>query len=422
MATLNMRLQHYSMLGIRSDATSVEVKKGYHRVARLKHPDNHGNYVAATEKFQQLQQAYEILSDARTRYSYDQTTARELETFSQDRARHYSLLDGAQKYATRIRPSVEYKRRLVAVLELRLKQKQRAHDTEQRRILNAQPVVIISDDDPPRTSPISSDWCQPYCERAGRDGGHWRDVPRIAQDLTLAKKDLQRAATDMQGAELIMQNVKDEMDVYKVKLRKSEQECSYLEREHNPHWRDSETARASCGSHHPVFQGHPLHPEAPQNISPMPTPHGSCQAPQTLSPHPSLGFAGPLPDPEQYFQRRRSCPVHSGMPPPQWAYHPPSSQQPWPQHVQPESNPHQPQYEIMKAEIEGLKARNLENDRSMESLIRKNAALEEDIQRLKGMLDRASSGTPEKKRGRPKGDDNGLGAMGRKGAKTARRG
>jgi curved DNA-binding protein len=63
---------YYEILEVPKDATNEEIKKNYRRLARQYHPDlNPGNKVAE-EKFKDLGEAYEILSDTAKRAQYDQ--------------------------------------------------------------------------------------------------------------------------------------------------------------------------------------------------------------------------------------------------------------------------------------------------------------------------------------------------------------
>jgi curved DNA-binding protein len=60
------------MLGVSKDATNEEIKKTYRRLARQYHPDLNPGNKAAEEKFKDISEAYEILSDAAKRAQYDQ--------------------------------------------------------------------------------------------------------------------------------------------------------------------------------------------------------------------------------------------------------------------------------------------------------------------------------------------------------------
>ena len=60
----------YEILGISRDATEDEVKKAFRQQARKYHPDN--KETGDEEKFKELNQAYEILSDSQKRAIYDQ--------------------------------------------------------------------------------------------------------------------------------------------------------------------------------------------------------------------------------------------------------------------------------------------------------------------------------------------------------------
>ena len=59
----------YSVLGVSKNATQDEIKKAYRRLAHEHHPDkNNGN----SEKFKQINEAYQVLSDPTQRKQYDQ--------------------------------------------------------------------------------------------------------------------------------------------------------------------------------------------------------------------------------------------------------------------------------------------------------------------------------------------------------------
>jgi curved DNA-binding protein len=62
---------YYQILGVTKNASDKEIKAAYRRLARKLHPDINPNNRAAQEKFKEINEAYEVLSDADKRKKYD---------------------------------------------------------------------------------------------------------------------------------------------------------------------------------------------------------------------------------------------------------------------------------------------------------------------------------------------------------------
>lgn len=63
---------YYEVLGVQKNATDEEIKRAYRRKAKECHPDLHPDDKEAVERFKELNEANEVLSDANKRARYDQ--------------------------------------------------------------------------------------------------------------------------------------------------------------------------------------------------------------------------------------------------------------------------------------------------------------------------------------------------------------
>lgn len=63
---------YYDILGLRQGASEDDIRKAYRRLARKYHPDLNPGDKTAEDKFKQLSEAYDVLSDAKKKGVYDQ--------------------------------------------------------------------------------------------------------------------------------------------------------------------------------------------------------------------------------------------------------------------------------------------------------------------------------------------------------------
>lgn len=65
-------IDYYKVLGLDKNASADDIKKAYRKLARKHHPDLNPNDKEAQKKFQQVNEANEVLSDPEKRKKYDQ--------------------------------------------------------------------------------------------------------------------------------------------------------------------------------------------------------------------------------------------------------------------------------------------------------------------------------------------------------------
>jgi len=68
---LATKRDYYEVLGLPRDASEAEIKKAYRRLARDHHPDANPDDSGAEERFKELTEAYEVLSNPESRRAYD---------------------------------------------------------------------------------------------------------------------------------------------------------------------------------------------------------------------------------------------------------------------------------------------------------------------------------------------------------------
>jgi molecular chaperone DnaJ len=65
------RTDYYKTLGVGKNASDAEIKKSYRKLARQYHPDRNQGDKKAEERFKEISQAYDVLSDPEKRKAYD---------------------------------------------------------------------------------------------------------------------------------------------------------------------------------------------------------------------------------------------------------------------------------------------------------------------------------------------------------------
>ena len=93
-------IDYYKILGIERSATQDDVKKAYKKLARKYHPDLNPNDPDAHRKFQEINEAHEVLGDPEKRKKYDQygENWKHADEFESQRQQYRSYQDGQEGY------------------------------------------------------------------------------------------------------------------------------------------------------------------------------------------------------------------------------------------------------------------------------------------------------------------------------------
>lgn len=95
---------YYDLLGITSTATAAEIKKAYRKKSIQEHPDKNRDDPNATERFQAISEAYQVLSDDGLRSKYDKFGKQEAvpQGGFEDAAEQFSVIFGGDAFASYI--------------------------------------------------------------------------------------------------------------------------------------------------------------------------------------------------------------------------------------------------------------------------------------------------------------------------------
>ncbi|KAG2733528.1 hypothetical protein G9P44_003053 [Scheffersomyces stipitis] len=91
---------YYELLGVQANATSLEIKKAYRKAAIRLHPDKNPDDPSAAAKFQEVGEAYQVLSDEKLRAKYDKFGKQEsipTEGF-EDPSEFFSMIFGGEAF------------------------------------------------------------------------------------------------------------------------------------------------------------------------------------------------------------------------------------------------------------------------------------------------------------------------------------
>ena len=88
----NLR-NYYEILGVTKKSSSEDVKRAYRSLARKYHPDRNPGNKMAEEKFKDINEAYEVLSDAVKRSQYDQFSQAWNKKGNRNKAAQYNPFD-----------------------------------------------------------------------------------------------------------------------------------------------------------------------------------------------------------------------------------------------------------------------------------------------------------------------------------------
>ncbi|KAH7525542.1 hypothetical protein JRO89_XSUnG0075500 [Xanthoceras sorbifolium] len=79
---ISTQKDYYKILEVDYDATDEKIRLNYRKLALKWHPDKHSGDSAVTAKFQEINEAYKVLSDPAKRLEYDFTGIYEIDKYT----------------------------------------------------------------------------------------------------------------------------------------------------------------------------------------------------------------------------------------------------------------------------------------------------------------------------------------------------
>ncbi len=76
--TMAAKKDFYEVLGVSKTASEAEIKKAYRKLAKKYHPDSNPNDAVAAERFKEINEAYDVLSDPEKKKLYDRLVRQHL--------------------------------------------------------------------------------------------------------------------------------------------------------------------------------------------------------------------------------------------------------------------------------------------------------------------------------------------------------
>jgi curved DNA-binding protein CbpA len=99
-STISNQRSYYEVLEVPTNASDIEIKKAYRRLALQWHPDRNNGSEESTEKFKEIGEAYSCLSNPVTKYDYDTSLRDAMKQQQRNRTSYYQSSSPSQQPAS----------------------------------------------------------------------------------------------------------------------------------------------------------------------------------------------------------------------------------------------------------------------------------------------------------------------------------